>query len=136
EVRLKEIHLQAAKGTLAAANRRLHQMNEQNHRVPGSISSDEIRSAQSVVDKEEFDVRIKEAEWQKSLVHLKQAERRLARLQPPKDRSPVAEGQAQAQKLRELERKVESLLKEIHNLRHEMHPDSPRDPAATPPRTR
>jgi beta-lactamase regulating signal transducer with metallopeptidase domain len=122
EARLKEIHLQAAKGALAAANRRLQGMSEQNRRQPGSVPGEEVRSAQFAVEKEEFDVRIKEAELQKSLVHLKQAERRLTRLQPPKDRPPAAGGEVQARKLRELESKVESLLKEIHNLRRETRP--------------
>jgi hypothetical protein len=59
---------------------------------------------------------------------LKQAERRLTRLQPPKDRSPAAGGEGRAQKLRELEHKVESLLREIHNLRREIQPDKQRSP--------
>ncbi|HEY7157556.1 MAG TPA: M56 family metallopeptidase [Gemmataceae bacterium] len=122
EARLKEIHLQAAKSALAAAKRHLERIRPAGASVPQS----EVLTAQSAVEKEEFDVRIKEAELQKSLVHLKQAERRLTRLQPPKPPSPASGDEAQARKLRELERKVESLLKEIHNLRREPRPDKQR----------
>jgi beta-lactamase regulating signal transducer with metallopeptidase domain len=132
EVRLNEIHLQAAKGTLAPANNRRKAMLDQNRRAPGSVSPDDLQAAELSAENKEFDVRIKEAELQKSLVRLKQAQRRLARLQGPKDRPPAAGDESQAQKLRDLERKVDSLLKEIHNLRREMHPDTPRDPSAPP----
>jgi cell division protein FtsB len=65
-------------------------------------------------------------------VLLKQAERRLARLQGPAGKTD-GNGRAQQDKrLQELEQKVEALLKEIHNLRRERQGEKPQAPGAKP----
>lgn len=124
QVRLKEAHVAATKGMLAEYQRDLLRFSEINRKHQGSISPNEINKLRLSVKTQQAQLTINEAELQEPLVRLKQAERRLSRLQRPAERSSVR-GE---EKLKELERKIESLQKEIRDLRREMKPKKPDGP--------
>jgi beta-lactamase regulating signal transducer with metallopeptidase domain len=129
QVRLKEAHLRVAKRQQEAAARRSAMMVDQNRRSPGSISRDSVLEAQLAAETTGDQVQIREAELQEPMVRLKQAERRLARLQPPP--KPSAPKQAtQEQRLKELEKKLNQVLEEMKALQGELHPKKP--PAGSP----
>lgn len=128
QVRLKEARIDAARKTLDEHRRRLNTYKEINKRQPGAIQTDTIMEVQLHVITHEGQLQINEAERQETLVRLKQAERRLARIQGPAAKTDNRDRTQKEKRLRELEQKVENLLKEIHKMRKEMQPDKPRDP--------
>lgn len=132
QVRLKEARIGAAKKTLEEYRRRLVNYREISKRQPGAIQTDTIMEVQLHVTNHEGQLLVNEAELQESLVRLKQAERRLARLQRPGEKIDGRGRTQQEKRLRELEQKVEDLLKEIHKMRKEMQPEKPRNPRQQP----
>ena len=73
-------------------------------------------------------VRIREAELQEPLVRLKQAERRLARLQPRPPEKAAGGREQQEKRLQELENKVNQLIEEMRSLQRELRRQKPADP--------
>jgi beta-lactamase regulating signal transducer with metallopeptidase domain len=135
QVRLKEAHLRVARRQYEAAGRRHALMLEQNKRVPVSVTRDEMREAQLVAENAGDQVQIREAELQEPLVRLKQAERRLAKLQPPTPaKPPVKKQPTQEQRLKELEKKLNEVLEEMKALQGELHPKKPPAGSTSPPR--
>ena len=134
QVQLKEARVEAAKKTLSVYQRRQKTYEEINQRQRGTIPIDTITETQLAVITHEGQIQINDAELQESRVRLKQAERRLARLQRPGEKTDGGGREQQEKRLRELEQKVESLLKEIHNLRRDMRPDKPSEPKLQPDR--
>lgn len=131
EIQLNEIHLQAASKALTASRSHLARVKQ----MGIAVTPAELDSAQVKVDNQEFEVRIKEAELKKSLVRLKQAERRLAKLQPPTPAKPPAKKQpTQEQRLKELEKKLNEVLEDMKALQGEMHPKKPPVGSTSPPR--
>jgi beta-lactamase regulating signal transducer with metallopeptidase domain len=94
QVQLKEGHLRSAKVLLTQARRYRDSMQEQNKRVPGSVSSDEVVTAANKVDSLTAEVEIKGVELQEAQVRLNQAQRRLGRLQQSAGPSPQQLSQA------------------------------------------
>jgi beta-lactamase regulating signal transducer with metallopeptidase domain len=82
QVRLKEAHVAAEKKVLKEHQKRLASYEAVNKRQPGAIQMDSIQEVQIAVITHESKLQVHEAELQEALVRLKQAERRLARLQP------------------------------------------------------
>jgi beta-lactamase regulating signal transducer with metallopeptidase domain/biopolymer transport protein ExbD len=82
QVRLKEAHVAAEKKVLKEHQKRLALYEDANRRHPGAITTDSIQVVQIAVITHESKLQVHEAELQEALVRLKQAERRLARLQP------------------------------------------------------
>lgn len=82
QVRLKEAHVAAEKKVLNLHQKRLASYEAVNKRQPGTIQMDTIQEVQIAVITHESKLQVHEAELQEALVRLKQAERRLARLQP------------------------------------------------------
>jgi beta-lactamase regulating signal transducer with metallopeptidase domain/biopolymer transport protein ExbD len=89
-VRLKEAHLAAAQAPLKEYRKRLAGYSDVNRRQPGTIQTDVILETQIAITTHEGQLKIHEAELQEVLVRLKQAERRLARLQPTKNQYELA----------------------------------------------
>lgn len=132
QVRLKEARLRGAMTSLPLAQKRLEWA--QRLQKDGTISQEEMMKEEANVITSKANIEVKEVELQEARLLLKQAERRLARFQPPAEK-PGSGGRTQQEKrLRELEQKVENLLKEIQKLRKEMQPDKPRDPRLQPDR--
>jgi beta-lactamase regulating signal transducer with metallopeptidase domain len=89
QVRIKEAQVAATKVTLEGYRKRLKDV-EPAYRQ-GAVPQDTLEQVRLAVTTHEPQLRINEAELQESLVRLKQAERRLARLQPSEPR-PVLDG--------------------------------------------
>lgn len=90
QVRLKEAHVAATQATLKEYKKRLATYQAIMERTPGAMGQDQIQETQIAVTTHEGKLRVAEAELQESLVRLKQAERRLARLQPLEPRFEAA----------------------------------------------
>ncbi len=89
QVHLKEAHVDGTRALLNESRRRVDNLRAINRTHPGSIPQDEIAKAVLAVTTQQTQLRINEAELQEPLVRLKQAERRLARLQPAKNQFEV-----------------------------------------------
>jgi beta-lactamase regulating signal transducer with metallopeptidase domain len=133
QVRLKEARLRGARTSLPLARKRLEW--SQRLRKGGSISEEEMMKAEAAVTTSETDIEVKEVELEEARLLLKQAERRLARLQRPAEKTDGGHAK-QEKRFRELEQKVENLLKEIHKMRKDMQPDKPRDQGLVPKEVR
>jgi bla regulator protein BlaR1 len=126
-IKLKETQLRNAKTVENLARKRIEDMERLNRTNPGTIPRDTIDEITVEAEKLAAEARVREIELQEARLHLKQAERRLARLQRP---AGIEKNRAEQEKrLRELEQKVDGLLKELRNLRRDMQPDKPRPPA-------
>jgi bla regulator protein BlaR1 len=90
QVRLKEATVEGAKQTLKEYQVRLANYEQVKKNAPGSIPNDTIQELWLMVITNQSKLRVNEAELQESLVRIKQAERRLARLQRPKPRTESA----------------------------------------------
>ena len=135
QVRLREAHLRVAKRQQESAVRRYKSLTEQNSRTPGLMSRESLLEAQSAAETAGDQVQIREAELQEPMVRLRQAERRLAKLQPPTPPKPLAKKQpTQEQRLKELEKKLNDVLEEMKALQGEMHPKKPPAGSTAPPR--
>jgi bla regulator protein BlaR1 len=130
QVRIKEAHAGATKRTLEEYRKRLK--NVESAYNQGAVPLDTLEQVRLAVTTHEPQFQIHEAELQEALVRLKQAERRLARLQRPAEKTDAGGRAQQEKRLQDLEQKVENLLKEIRNLRREMRPDKPRDRGSAP----
>jgi len=127
QVRLKEAHVRAPKALLDEFRRRVAMMTEANRLAPGSISKEERQNAILAVTTHTGQLRVSEAELEEAAIRLKQAERRLARLQRPAERSAVRDPKQQAQRLQELEKKVNQILQEMKTLQDELRRHKPSD---------
>ena len=123
QVRLKEARLRGANTSLPLAQKRLERLRH----AGNAVSIEVILTAETTVATLKAEIEVKEVELQEARLLLKQAERRLARLQRPAEKTDGGGRTQQEKRLRELEQKVESLLKEIHKLRKEMRPSKPRE---------
>lgn len=124
QVRIKEVRIQAAKQTMKEYQRRRTNYISVNRVAPGAIPTDTLAEIELAITKYEAQSQIYEAEIQEPRVRLKQAERRLARLQHPAEKTDGERGQRE-KRLRELELKVEILQKEIHKMREDLRPNKP-----------
>jgi hypothetical protein len=86
QVRAKEARIQGAKDTLQEYRIRRANYQKVNQATPGAIQRDTLLELQLQVTTHEAQLKIHEADIQEPLVRLKQAERRLARLQQAKPR--------------------------------------------------
>ncbi len=86
QVRLKEANVEGAKQTLKEYLVRLANYEQVKKNAPGSIGDDTIQDLRLMVITHQSKLRVHEAELQESLVRIRQAERRLARLQKTKHR--------------------------------------------------
>jgi beta-lactamase regulating signal transducer with metallopeptidase domain len=86
QVRLKQAHLRSTNTQQAEAGRRYEGLLQTNRKAPGSIPIDDVMAAETKYKTLEAEIEVKEVELQEALVRLKQAERRLARLQPKAER--------------------------------------------------
>jgi beta-lactamase regulating signal transducer with metallopeptidase domain len=135
QVRLREAHLRVAKRQQESAVRRHRLLTEQNSRTSGLITREALLESQSAAETAGDQVQIREAELQEPMVRLKQAERRLAKLQPPTPpKAPVRKQPTQEQRLKELEKKLNEVLEEMKALQGEMHPIKPPAGSTSPPR--
>lgn len=135
QVRLREAHLRVAKRQQESAARRYRLLTEQNSRASGIITREALLEAQSAAETAGDQVQIREAELQEPMVRLKQAERRLAKLQPPTPPKPLTKKQpTQEQRLKELEKKLNEVLEEMKALQGEMQPKKPPAGSTSPPR--
>ncbi len=125
QVRVKEVHLEAARADSAAAERVWQRITQIDR---GIISESQRAKAETEAITQKAQVRVKVAELQEPLIRLKQAERRLARLQRPAERSAGAGSDLREQRLRELEKKVNQILDEMKTLQRERHPQAPNYP--------
>ncbi|MHB1424107.1 MAG: M56 family metallopeptidase [Gemmataceae bacterium] len=123
QVRLKESRLRGAKISLPLAQQRLEVTQGQHKQA--ITSAHEVLKAEMAVATLRAEIEAKELELQEVRLLLKHAERRLARLQRSSEKTDKSDRTPQEKRLRELERNVENLLKEIHNLRREMQPEKP-----------
>ena len=124
QVELKEAYLQGAKAGLVPA---LRHLDEAKKYTKGAISREEVTQIEARASTATAQVHAKEAELKEALVRLKQAERRLARLQRPAERSAGAGSDLREQRLHELEKKVNQILDEMKTLQRELHRDRPSD---------
>ncbi|HEY7330109.1 MAG TPA: M56 family metallopeptidase [Gemmataceae bacterium] len=127
QVQLKEAQVEATRTTLEEHRRRWkgREAGYQKGAVPEAV----VQEARLNVIVQEGQLRVNKAELQESQIRLKQAERRLARLQPPKPPATPAKPKS-PERLQELEKKLDELRKEMDKLRREMQPDKPRDSAS------
>lgn len=125
QVQLKERRVSATEKTLGEYRKRLKTYQEINRKQPGSIPTDTLMGVQLEITNHEGQLQVNEAELQESRVRLKQAERRLVRLQGPAVKTDDGVRPQQEKRMRELEQKVENLLKEIQKLREDMRPNKP-----------
>jgi hypothetical protein len=125
QVRLREAHLDAAKADLVAAE---HSVQRMRGAASGAVPLSEMSKAESAMIAQKAQVRIREAELQEPLVRLKQAERRLARLQPRPPEKAAGGREQQEKRLQELENKVNQLIEEMRSLQRELRRQKPADP--------
>lgn len=90
QVRLKEARVAAPKAMVNEYRRRLNNYIETNRTQRGAIPRDTLEEARIALTTQEGQLKISEAELQEALLRLKQAERRLARLQPAKNQNELA----------------------------------------------
>lgn len=128
QVRLKEARVAATKATLDEYRRRLENYRAVNRRSPGAIQVDQIHETQIAITTHDGQVKISEAELQEVLVRLKQAERRLARLQRQTSPAAAPKKPQSLERLQELEKKLDELRKEMDKLRREMPSKESRGP--------
>lgn len=126
QVRLKEAQLRSTQVRKEVLLRQLTTQRELARCHPGSISPDEIRRSQTEMENSMAEREIKNIELEEAKLRLKQAERRLARLQRPAEKAKDEPRSEQEKRLRELEQKVDGLLKELRHLRRDMQPEKPR----------
>jgi hypothetical protein len=131
KVQLKDVRRIGTRARLKDARRRLDLQEETNKRTPGAIPLDAREEQRMIATTLEADAAVQEIELKEATVLLKQAERRLARLQRPTEKTENQGRAQQDKRLQELEQKVERLLKEIQNLRREGQQGKPRDPGIT-----
>jgi beta-lactamase regulating signal transducer with metallopeptidase domain len=138
QLRIKQAELQAVRTGVNQAHDRLARIKDLQTR--GVVSSEALEKARAEVATLEAQLLIKDAELKEPMVRLKQAQRRLDRLQrpaegptPPTRRDPLPEvkkprgGQPadENRRLSELEKKLDLLLKEVESLRRELRPKRP-----------
>lgn len=128
KVQLKEARRAGTQTRLKEVLRRYTVMQETNRRTPGSIPRDTLMEVWMTKISLDADAAVQEIEWKEAMVLLKQAERRLARLQRPATKTDSGDRAPEDKRLQELEQKVESLLKEIHKLRKDTRPNKPPAP--------
>jgi beta-lactamase regulating signal transducer with metallopeptidase domain len=129
QIEVKQAQLKSAKVRLDARNRSLKLLHEQ---ASGTVSRAEFMKAEEDVQVLQTQVMVKEAELKEPMIKLRAAERRLARLQqlrqPGHDKAPVKDAVDPARgsdsvspaRMRELEKKIDTLMKEIELLRREL----------------
>lgn len=127
KVQLKETRRHGTQVKLDEARRRLNNRMETNKHHPGAIPRDAIEEARMTEASLAADAGVEEIEWKEAVLQLKQAERRLARLQRTAEGTEGGGRAQQEKRLRELEKNVDILLKEIHKIREDMRPTKPRD---------
>ncbi|HTU20004.1 MAG TPA: hypothetical protein VMG10_18210 [Gemmataceae bacterium] len=132
KVQLKDVRRKGTQKKLEEVQRRLQHMIESNRRHPGTIPADTLGEHRITEAGLTADAAVQEIEWKEATLLLKQAERRLARLQRPAEKTEGGGRAQQEKRLRELEQRVENLLKEIHKMRKDMQPDKPRDQGLVP----
>ena len=125
QVKVKEALIQAEKAPLEESQLRRQHMQRLSRSNPGAVSQEEVRANELKIETHTVQIRIKEAELMEPLVRLKQAERRLTRLQRPTERPAVGGHEQQEQRLRELEQKVNQILDEMKALERQLHPRKP-----------
>ena len=113
---VKRVQLETAKVSLDATSDRLGRL--QKVAPQGAISQEEIFRAREGVVTAKAQVQLKEAELKEPVVRLAQAKRRLAKLEGPK--KTATNPANQEQRLKELEQKLDALLKEMTILRQEL----------------
>jgi beta-lactamase regulating signal transducer with metallopeptidase domain len=130
QVRLKEAHLRVAKRQQESLVRRYELVMKQFSQAPGSVTREAVMEAQLAAETAGDQVQIREAELQEPMVRLKQAERRLARLQPPA-KSPAKSPRNPEQRLEELEKQLHQVLEDMKTLQGELNSRKPpsRSPA-------
>jgi beta-lactamase regulating signal transducer with metallopeptidase domain len=111
QVRLKEAHVRAAKAPLEEFRRRLASQKETNRITPGSVSADDMGTTQLAVTTHTGQLQVSEAELEEAVIRLKQAERRLARLQRPAERATGRRDQQE--QLRLAKKRLEILLERL-----------------------
>jgi cytochrome c553 len=125
KVQLKDARRTGTQARLGEVQRRLHNMLAMDKRNPNTIPLDTIQDIRTTETGLKADAVVQEIELKEAELLLQQAERRLGRLQRPAEKTDGDGRSKQEKRLRELEQKVESLLKEIQKLRREMRPDKP-----------
>jgi hypothetical protein len=129
EVELLEAALEAKmalvtieKKTLEESERRLKRLDQARSASRLSVNEDDYHAAALRVETGKAQVALREAELKEPRVRLAQAKRRLAALQPAAPRPPVKPPAATEERLRELERQLDALRKEVEELRRAARP--------------
>jgi hypothetical protein len=113
---VKKANLAVEKQVLEEAEVRLRQMDVRRS-IRRGVNDDEYRAVSLNVQAARVRVPLREAVLRESQVRLAQAKRRLAALEPPTS-APAADSTVGTdERLRELERKVDALRKEVEELR-------------------
>jgi beta-lactamase regulating signal transducer with metallopeptidase domain len=128
QLEVKRAQLEAAKLTLSHAADYLARITPLRQKGAGVISEKDFEEARKAVDTAKVQVVIREAELKEPEVRLKQAKRRLAAMErdakggetPP----PAAADEA---RFRELEKKLDALIKEVEKLRKERRERKPEE---------
>jgi hypothetical protein len=123
QLQVKEAQLVAVKPAFEAARARLGRVTAL-HRS-GAVTEAVVEQAKSDYEAARAQLAIREAELREPAVRLAQAKRRLAALAPapPPAPKPAAKpAAADGQRLRELERKLDALRKEVEELRRAVRP--------------
>jgi beta-lactamase regulating signal transducer with metallopeptidase domain len=137
DLQVKRAQLKAVILSLERARNRLRLV-EALHQRKG-ISQEEFEQAKHEVAAMEAELHVKEAQLQEPEVRLRQARRRYERLEqarqqrpavrpdptvrfPPQETRPASAAPDEQTRLRQLERKLDSLLKEVEAIRRELRP--------------
>jgi RNA polymerase sigma factor (sigma-70 family) len=117
QVKIKQAQVAAARVVLEAAGRRMSRLDAL--RAAARVSDEDFQRARDEVESARAQVQIREAELTEPAVRLNYAKRRLSALEPP---VPIRKAMTE-ERLRELERQMEALRKEVEELRRAVRPD-------------
>jgi RNA polymerase sigma factor (sigma-70 family) len=123
QLQVKHAQLMAAKSALDAGKARYDQMMKLAQSK--AISTVEIAEAQAAYAGMEGQYRVRTAELVEQEVRLKQAQRRLAKLQRPANQTGVPLNDERLLRLLDLEKKVDSIRQELEALRRALRPQAP-----------
>jgi Flp pilus assembly protein CpaB len=119
QVQVKQAHLAAAKiASDAAAERRARLQ-----KSAEAVGSEMLLQARAESDAANAQLRIREAELREPMVRLAHVKRRLAALDPPAPTPPGKPVPVTEERLREAERKLDALRKELEELRRASRPE-------------